>query len=260
MIDTILYFIYYAGVLLFGILLTFSFSDVQFTRKNRFIESASFIFCGLLLLITYILLPEKEVWRIYPLIVHFPLFLILRFHYKKPPVTILASIATAYMCCQLPKWVGLLFEAITGSYTASKFIRIIVLFIAGYILIRWFAYYISEIFSKETKSVLIFGSVPMVYYVFDYSISVYTQTMPAENLVAIEFMPFFLCIVFFLFCTLYYKEVEQKAMAVQKENIIKMALEQQKKEVEAMKRSEKETRILRHDMRHYLNIISLSLK
>ncbi|MBQ4649526.1 MAG: sensor histidine kinase [Firmicutes bacterium] len=259
MIDTILYFIYYTGVLAFGILLTFAFSDIQFSKKNVLISAAIFAGCGLALLLAYILMQESEVWKIYPVIVHIPLALVLYFYYRKPLVTVFASVCTAYMCCQLPKWVGILCEALTGSYAVSKLLRTITLFIVGYILIRWFAHYISEIFSKEPKNVLIFSSVPMVYYIFDYSMGVYTQLMPAENLVAIEFMPFFLCIVFFVFCTIYYKEVEQKAIAVQKENIIRIALEQQKKEVDAVKRSEKEIRIMRHDMRHFLDILSLSL-
>jgi len=259
LIETTLYLIYYAGVLAFGIILSFAFCDILFNRKNTLISIAVFVVCGLMQLVAYLTLAEDNVWKIYPLIVHLPLILVLCLVFKKRLVTVLASVSTAYMCCQLPKWIGILFESLTGSYVIGKTLRIIVLFLVAYAAVRFFAHYISEIYSKETKSVMIFSSVPIVYYIFDYSMGVYTQLIPVHNQVATEFMPFFLCIIFFLFCTIYYKEVEQKAMAVQKENIIRLALEQQKKQVEAFKHSEQEVRILRHDLRHFLDIIALSL-
>ncbi|MBR5230179.1 MAG: sensor histidine kinase [Firmicutes bacterium] len=259
MMYTILYNTYYIGVLLFGILLSFAFAAVPFTGKNRFVMAALFTLCGFGQLVSYIFLPESVIWKLYPLLVHLPLVLVLYLVCKKSIFTIAASVTTAYMCCQLPKWVMILLEAVTGRPVLGTIGGIMGLLAVGYVLIGWFAHYTSEIFSKEPKSVLIFSSVPMVYYIFDYSMAVYTNLIPSRNLVAVEFMPFFLCIIFFLFCTLYYKEVEQKSIALQKENIIRIALDQQKKEAEAVKRSEKEIRMLRHDMRHFLDILSFSL-
>ena len=75
--------------------------------------------------------------------------------------------------------------------------------------------------------------------------------------VAIEFMPLLLCIMFIMFCTIYYYENEKRIKLEKKEQIIQIVLEQQLKETEAIKRREKESRILRHDMRLILNNLSL---
>lgn len=75
-----------------------------------------------------------------------------------------------------------------------------------------------------------------------------------------EFLPFFLGIVFLTFCIVYYKEFEQKENAKQKEQIIRITVEQQAKEIETIKRNEQEIRILRHDMRLFLDNLALSIE
>ena len=75
-------------------------------------------------------------------------------------------------------------------------------------------------------------------------------------MVAAEFLPFFISILFVMFCIVYYKETEKKSDAERKENIIRITVEQQAKELEAIKRSENEMRILRHDLRLFLSSLS----
>ena len=73
---------------------------------------------------------------------------------------------------------------------------------------------------------------------------------------AAEFLSFFLCIIFLVFCLTYYKEYEQKADAQRKEQIIRITVDEQKKELETVKRSEQAIKIMRHDMRHFLANLS----
>ena len=69
-----------------------------------------------------------------------------------------------------------------------------------------------------------------------------------------------LCIAFFLFCVVYYEQYERKADAEQKENLVRVAVEQQSRELEAVKRSEQELRLLRHDMRMILGNLSVCIE
>lgn len=257
--ETILFFLHHGLLLLFGLSLSYAFSGIRLKKKNIIILLAQFIFCGLLQVLFYAFWGETVVWRLYPFIVHIPTLLILCLIYKARISTALAAISTAYLCCQPAKWFGLLVKAFTGSYIASQNARIISLILVWALSIFYLAEFVSEIYNKDNRSVWIFGIVPEVYYLFDYITGVYGDFWTFSQQNAFEFLPFFLCIVYLVFCVVYYREYEQKAEAERKEHLIRFTIEQQRKELEAMKRSEQVIRLLRHDMRLLLGNLSVCI-
>ena len=260
MIENIFFFTYYALVLLFGIVLSFAFSGLRFTKKNNIFISLIFLFLGIVQLGVFWLLGETKTWELYPLIVHLPIAVFLCLAFKKKITTVLAAISLTYLCCQPSKWIGLLAETFINSNPIVTNIRIIVLLLVAFIVIRYLALYISEIFNKDNRSVLIFSSIPMIYYLFDYSVSIYTDLWNSHYRIISEFLPFLLCIAFVAFCVIYYKEYEKKADSERKEQIIKITVQQQAKEIAAIKKSNLETRLLRHDMRLLLSNLALSIE
>ncbi len=259
MIYTILFYLHYALLLLFGILLSAAFSGVLPTKKNIGILSTLFLLCGIGQICAYIRFDEMFIWKIYPLITHLPILLLLRFYYHKRLATALASVCTAYLCCQIAKWFGLLAGALTGNDMVLEIVQIISLLTVGALLILFFAHYMSDLYNRDNRSIYIFGITPMVYYAFDYSMVIYTTLSETNTLVVAEFLPFFLCVVYMFFCTVYYKEYEQNADAKRKEQIISIIVEQQQKEMDAIRRNEQEIRILRHDMRLFLDTLLLRI-
>lgn len=157
-------------------------------------------------------------------------------------------------------WIGLLFEEITHNDTFVWIIRILVMLIVAFATICYLSSYISEIFNKDIKSVLIFSIIPFVYYIFDYVVSVYTDLWTSNYRIAAEFLAFFLCGSYMAFCVVYYKEYEKKADAERKEQIVNITMQQQAKEIEAVKKSNTETNLLRHDMRLFLSNLALSIE
>ena len=259
--DTVLFFFHYALLLLFGILLSMAFAGVRLSsRKNIVIICIMFVICGLSQLGAYILFDEAVVWQIYPLIAHLPVVLLLHTYYRKRLVTALAAVSTAYLCCQPANWFGLMLQAISGSYPAEQITRIASLAAVGFVAIRYLSSYISDIYNKDSRSVWIFGMIPMIYYLFDYSMGIYSDLWIQNNRTTVEFLPFFLCFVYLCFCLIYYKEYEQKADAERKEQLIRITAEQQAKEIETARRSEHEVRLLRHDMRLFLNSLSVCIE
>ena len=72
--EEILFYLHFALLLFFGILLSAAFSGIRiFERKNLFQIGICFAFCGLLQLWGYFSFGEETVWKIYPLITHFPI-------------------------------------------------------------------------------------------------------------------------------------------------------------------------------------------
>ena len=262
MIDTILFYLHHALTLLWGVLLSAAFCEVRFNKRNIFIVSSIFATCAFTQVAALIFSGgvEQTVWQLYPLIVHLPLLVLLCLIFKKRIITALASISLAYLCCQPSKWFGLLVESFVHSSTVVWCVKIIVALIVGIVTLRYLAAYISKIFNKDTRSVLIFCSIPLIYYMFDYVVGIYTDLWVSHYRLAAEFLSFALCISFMLFCTVYYKEYEKRMEAEHKEEIIKIAVEQQAKEVETIKKSNLETSLLRHDMRLLLGNLSLCIE
>ena len=255
--DMVLFFLHYALLLLFGILLSLAFSGVKlFRRRGLFTAGGLFVFSGSLQILIFCGFNERLVWLLYPLITHVPLGLVLCLFYRKSIATALASIATAYLCCQPAKWMGLLCASLTGSYLWEQLVRIGTLLAVGFVALYFLSTYLAGIFNKDVRSVLIFGSVPMVNYLFDYVAGVYTNLWESHAQLAAEFMPFFLCVVFVAFCMVYYRQYEQKNDAQRRERIVSIQMQQQAARIAEVRRSEQELQLLRHDMRHFLGVLS----
>lgn len=260
MIDTILFYIHHSLTLLCGVVLSAAFCGVRFTKKNLFIVSTITVICGISQLSALLLFGEERVWELYPLIVHALLSILLCVIFRKRIITVAASISLAYLCCQPSKWFGLLADAFTENSTVIWCVRISVALAVSILSILFFANLISEIFNKDTRSVLIFGIVPFVYYVFDYTVSIYTELWKNHFRLVSEFLAFFLCVMFMVFCIVYYREYERKIQTQQKNQIIEITVQQQAKEIDAIRKSNLETSILRHDMRLLLSNLALSIE
>lgn len=260
MIDKILLFANASLILLFDVYLSAAFAGIRFTSKNILICFILCVFSGALQIGTYVIFSEAVVWKIYPLISHLPLFLLLFVGYRQKAVTAIVSICTTYFCCQPSKWFGILALSLTQSTYVERLVRICTLILVFIIVFLLFADYMSRIFSKDTRSVCIFGITPVVYYIFDYACEIYTNLWTSHIQVAAEFLSFFLSITFLTFCLVYYREYEQKTDSERKEQIIHLIVEEQKKELETVKRSEHEIRLLRHDLRFFLLNLSMCIE
>lgn len=260
MVETTLTFVHGSIVLLFGITLSAAFAGIRNVRENIPVFARLYVLCGLLQALATILFSEAYVWKLYPIITHLPLILLLRLYYHKPLPTALASTFTAYLCCQPSKWAGVLALHITGSSTWEYLVRMLVLAAVGYVCLFHAVSCLSEIFNKDRRSVCIFGIVPAVYYAFDYAAVVYSDLWNSSNPVAIEFLPMFLTVAYMIFCFVYYREYEQKADALRNEQVIRISAQQQAKELAAVKRNEQEIRLLRHDMRLMLRTLDLCIE
>jgi len=258
--STFLFFLHSALLLVFGVILSFAFSGIKLGKKSTAIALIFAAASGALQLLLMLISGEDIVWKLYPVITHVPLGVLMYKYYKKRISTIAAAITSAYLCCQPAKWTGLFIGYISKNEFLDQITRILVLILTGFVVLRYLAPVISKIFDKKTKDIVIFGMTPVIYYIFDYAMGVYTNLWSGKNQVSSEFLPFFICIVFFIFCFVYYREYERKADAERREQIIKLSIEQQSKEIENIKKSNHETRLLRHDMRHLLNALAMSIE
>lgn len=254
--EVILYYIHYALLLMFGVAASAAFAGVTVSKGSLARLLGLTGFCGALQLAVYILLGETAVWNCYPFITHLPIILALHFMFGKGFSCAVSATASAYLCCQPAKWLGLAVTFLGGNQVAQLLVRILVLLTTLAVILRWFADKLARIYGRGSRSSWIFGIIPVVYYVFDYAVGVYSSLWADSHQLVVEFLPFMLCLGHLFFCSIYYREYELKNEAQRKEQLLQIKLEQQAKEVETIRRSEKEIRLLRHDLHLFLNSLS----
>lgn len=240
---------HYALLLLYGAALSFAFAGIEPNKRNGIIYLILVAASGSLQLGLLYLADEAFVWLAYPIVTHLPIVAVLCLVYRKRILTALAAVTTAYLCCQPANWLGVLVDALSDSLTLEISSEIVALICVGFLMIRFAATSLARLYNKDNHSILIFGSVPFVYYAFDYSMAVYSDNWGNLTGPVIEFLPAFLCLAFVIFCFTYQKAYEEKRESERREQIVRIMVEQQSHEVEAMRRGENEIRMIRHDLR-----------
>ena len=245
----------YGLVLLYGLFLSTFISGGWENTKQRTLVFAA---CPLFLMIQsvcWLALGADMARQLYPLITHLPLALILICILKKKVDVALVSICTAYLCCQLPRWVDLVVTALTRSELIGEICYTLVIGPLFYLLYRFFVRPAYAAMMASPQSLLLFGSLPVAYYFFDYATVVYSDALYRGYGAINEFLPTALIIFYVMFLTAYHAQSSRRAQAEMQSTMLEAGLKQLQIEVDALRRAEVQTAVYQHDMRHHLNAI-----
>lgn len=256
----ILSFIHNLTTMLFGIFISAFFLGVKQNIRNLLPLSLLFCFEGIVYVTCILLFGETFSDRLYAFIVHLPLVLFLNLYYKYALYSACVSVFSAYLCCQLSNWVGLLALAVSDTqwcYYAARILTTIVSFI---LLCRLVCHTTSAIFSKDIKELSIIGFLPTVYYISDYTFTKLSKLLYSGNKLVVEFMGFSFCITYLAFLFIYFREHENTQEVKRYNDLMEIQLTSIQKEIEQIKTSKQKLAILRHDMRHHLDIILMQLQ
>lgn len=248
------------AVSLFGSVLSASFCNVLGNRRKRRIFWCCMVLIPLLQGWVYFLWDAAFLRQIYPLIVHLPLILVLYFLTGKllwPAVSVL----TAYLCCQLRRWIALLAVAVlSGGDAMQDFIELVITLPMLLLLLRFAAPAVRQLSGKPARSQLQFGVIPAVYYGFDYLTLVYTDLLSSGDPVAVEFMPFVCCVAYLAFL-LYHSDKERTHIRLQQvQKSLDLQLTQAVREINALRESQMLACQYRHDLRHHLQYLSACIE
>lgn len=260
MLVQILSAIHGITTMLFGIYCSAFFLGVKPNRKNIMTLFLLFSGQGCLYIIDFLLFGETLANMSYPLIVHFPLILFLTYHYKYPLISSAISVFSAYLCCQISNWVGLFALAATRAQWCYYFVRILTTVTTFVILFKYVFRSTKTIFAKNARELSIIGFLPFVYYIFDYTSTKFSHLLYSGNKAVVEFMGFAFCIAYLVFLMVYFREYENKQELKQYSDLREIQIQSMQKEIEQVKISSQKLAILRHDMRHQLNIILTQLQ
>ena len=260
MVEVLLGFIHNATTLIFGVFISAWILGIRKSRKNLMILLAFTFSVGVLFVGSFMSFGYDGTEKLYPLIIHTPLVLFFIFCFKKKVSVSLLSVLTAYMFCQISNWIGIAAVYATHRMWVYYAVRITVTVTVFILFTLFIANSFNRLLQKPTKAIIILSIMPTVYYIFDYLTCVYTDLLYSGLDVVVEFLGFVLCITFVLFLILYFKQYEEKAESDRLNLLLYMQQIQSQKEVERIRRSEREISILRHDMRHFLTNVSAFIK
>jgi len=152
-----------------------------------------------------------------------------------------------------------LFSALTASALVGKISYCLVILPIYWMLKRHFVRHAYDAIHHSAQTMYLFGSLPLVYYVYDYVADTYADLLPVSSPALTEFFTTAI-IVFFIACLIAYRvQTRQRAYAELQRSVLEVELKQAGSELESMRRVESQTALYRHNMRHHLNAIDAFL-
>ena len=245
----------YGLVLIYGLFLSAAISGGWENRRQKRLIIA---LCPLFLLIQapcWLILGESVTKQLYPLIVHLPLVLILIFALKKPAGIAVVSVCTAYLSCQLPRWVNLAVTAVTRSPLVGEISYTLAIYPIFLLLRRYFVRPAYSAMTASRQSLLLFGSLPVAYYFYDYATVVYSDVLSTDIRALNEFLPTALIVFYVMFLSAYHKQMQTRADAELQRSMLEAELKQAEVAVEGLRNVETQVAVYQHDIRHHLTAI-----
>ena len=248
------------AVAIFGMILSASFCDIVWNRKKKIAMAGSM--AGLLMIqgIIYYFMDSGTVRLLYPVITHLPLILIL-FLFTKQRLWSAGSVLTAYLCCQVRRWLALFVTAVLGGDIAIQGIAELVITLPLLLfLLKYVSPAVRSIFYSTTWIQSQFALIPAVYYIFDYATQIYTNLMTEGIPVVAEFMSFVCSVAYLVFIL---RSSEEKWIRNQLEltqDSLNLQITQSVREIETLRKSQEKTREYRHDMRHHMQYLSVCIE
>lgn len=252
----IIHWINLTSVGIFGMALSAAFCDILWTRKKILAMSAGMAAILLFQGIIYFGIDLNIVEKIYPFITHIPLIAMLCILNRKclwPTISVL----TAYLCCQLRRWLALLIVAVfSGGSLMQDIAELAVTFPILFILIKFIAPAVRSVSDYPVSLQCQFGLVPALYYGFDYMTRIYTDLLLEGVLAAVEFMPFVCSLTYLFYVVRSSQGWRIRSRLEQTQEILNLQIEQAVREIAVLRESQEKTSAYRHDMRHHMQYLS----
>lgn len=242
----------YSFVLFFGIALTLSFVDIGF-KKNTKLYFIIFTAFGLIQAFVYFTLGYAFLYKSYPLFIHFPLFLLLKCYYKNSTYISAISVLSAYLFCTPRKWIGtFISQFFNYNENISYFAQIAITIPLLLLITKYLSPHVRRLRYEDNRILMLFSSVPLFYYILEYILTVYTSLLHKGGIVLVEFMDSAIVVLYFIFSIIYLKTLyKQKEIEVE-QSLLKLMIDQSQSEIDALRISQKQAAIYRHDLRHHL--------
>lgn len=244
-----------ASVGIFGLVLSASFCDISWNRKNKLYMAGSMLlimsFQGFICFFTDVYFVKY----FYPLITHLPLAVTLCF-LTRAFLWPLISVLTAYLCCQIRRWFALFVVSVfAGGDLMQNVIEAVITLPLLVFLLYFIAPAVRSISHHSAAKKCQFGLIPLLYYGYDYLTVFYTDLLTTDNLTVAEFMPFVCSISYLVFATHISESERVRIRLEQTQEILNLQIAQAVREIDVLRESQQKSSTYRHDLRHHMQYL-----
>ena len=254
-LTSLLELINYGFVLFFGIVIALYLADIQF-EDNQTPYIAFILILGAVQLLFYLIMGENLLYKCYPLLIHLPLILLIRFAFHRNIYIATISVLSAYLMCTPRKWFGTLAASFFhDSPIVSNLVSICVTIPLLCLVIRYIAPYIIRLKYEDKKTLLLFFLLPLSYYILEYTLTVYTDLLYTGGPVIIDFMDSFIVLFFFILAMVSLDFSAKKSTAERENLLLGTSAAQAQKEIAQLSASQRQASFYRHDLRHHMTFL-----
>jgi len=254
---TLLFFLSYASVFLYGLILTAAFSGALKKKENRRLFIWFFFIIFSVQIALFFTAGQDALYKLYPLITHVPLVLILVFYCKKSWVNALVSLIGAYMFTLPRHWIGTLISILFGESLVVFYISELIITLPLLMLVyRYIAPSLSAILEEDSHKKWYVLAVMIFYYIFINVFAVYSDLLFSGSKIIIGFVASTFIMSFFIFSSLYYRESQNRIHAELNKKLLEVIVNQAQVTIDQMKLSQEQITIYRHDFHHHLAYIN----
>ncbi len=104
-------------------------------------------------------------------------------------------------------------------------------------------------------AVLGLGLLPLLYYVFDYLTTVYTDLLYSGNPYVVQIMPSIMAIGYILFVLIYQSRLEEQETIQQERYLLSLQLRRSQAEYTALCQMQEQANRFHHDLRHHTSLL-----
>lgn len=249
-----------ASVGIFGMILSASFCDITWKRKKILAIVGSMAAILMLQGIIYFFVDPNIIENIYPVITHLPLAVVLCALGEKYLWSVI-SVLTAYLCCQLRRWLAILVVAVfSGGSVMQYAVELAVTLPILLLFVRFIAPAVRSFSRYSILKQCQFGLMPALYYGFDYLTRIYTSLLAEGVQAAVEFMPFVCSMAYFLFVVYASREERIRNELEETQGILNLQIAQSVREIRALRDLQQTTSSYRHDLRHHMQYLSTCIE
>ncbi len=244
---------------LFGSILSAAFCDALDTRRHRCAVAGGVAAMLLLQGGLYLAFGPGLLTKLYPLVTHLPLLLLLCY-LKRKLLWPLVSVLTAYLCCQLRRWIALLAVGLFSGGAMMQDAVEIAVTLPLLLLLLWAAPAVRSL-SRCSRNVQWQAAlIPALSYGFDYITRIYTNWLSQGAPAAVEFMPFVCAVAYLIFLQRSAEQEQKRIRLEQTQASLNLQVTQAVREVAMLRQSQEQASAYRHDLRHHLLYLSACLE
>lgn len=251
--------LYYMYVFVFGSFVSMRIACGSFTAKTWRVFA---VLCPALLLLQGIALQfcgMDMVWKLYPLIAHLPLMVIMVAALHAKWVASAVSVIISYSMCQMLRWLGLLGEWLGLSQPGALVIHLASCQLLLLLLNRVCLDAVHEVLRSSVDVLCCFGIPPVLYYFYEYFM-MYTGYRFGSNQALMELVPTGMVLCFTLVSVAFRREMQKSREAECQAAALEMELSYAQREITSLRAVEEQTAIYRHDLRHHLMVVKSLLE